>query len=127
MRPLLALLLSLFATAVLAATAAAADDRPVYRVVVFGDSYGAGEGAPGTPGSYDSDGTDGNPRAVWSGSDADRQFTGDDETGTLGARRCHRSPRATAPMAVKALIAAFPDIHFTFRSFACSGARIEKG
>ena len=68
MRPLLALLLSLFAIAVPAATAAAADDRPVYRVVVFGDSYGAGDGAPGTPGSYDSDGTDGNPRAVWSGS-----------------------------------------------------------
>jgi hypothetical protein len=110
-----------------AAATAAADDRPIYRVVVFGDSYAAGEGAPGTAGSYNSDGTNPDPRAVWSGNDGDREFTGDVETGTLGARRCHRSPRATAPMAVKALIAQFPDIHFTFRSFACSGASIDKG
>jgi hypothetical protein len=127
MRPLVLALLSLLATAVPAATATAADDRPIYRVVVFGDSYAAGEGAPGTNGMYNSDGTGGDPRAVWSGSNDDRDFTDDVETGTLGARRCHRSPRATAPMAVKALVAQFPAIDFTFRSFACSGASIDKG
>src|SRR3954468_9812037 len=106
MRPLVLVLvlLSLLAAAVPAATAAAADDRPIYRVVVFGDSYGSGEGAPGTAGSYNADGTNPDPRAVWSGNDTDRQFTGDVEPGTLGARRCHRSPRATAPMAVKTLV-----------------------
>ena len=109
------------------ATAAGADERPPYRVVAFGDSYAAGEGAPGTPGVYDADGTHPHPRAVWSGSDADTAFTGDAETGTRGARRCHRSPRATAPRAVKALITRFPDIDFTFRSFACSGAAIDVG
>jgi hypothetical protein len=95
-----------------------------------------GPGKPGFDGrrersvsarAYNADGTNPNPRAVWSGTDADRQFTGDGETGTLGARRCHRSPRATAPLAVKALIDQFPAIHFTFRSVACSGARIDKG
>src|SRR5215470_8369599 len=110
-----------------AAPAAGAADRPVYRVVVMGDSYAAGEGAPGTPGDYNADGTNPDPRAVWSGSNADRAFTGDVETGTLGARRCHRSPLATTPVAVQTLEDEFPQIDFTFRSFACSGASIDKG
>jgi hypothetical protein len=130
MRPLLLCALSLLAAAVMAQSAAGADDRPIYRVVVLGDSYAAGEGAPGTAGDYNADGTpldDPDRRAVWSGSSADRAFTGDVESGTLGARRCHRSPRATAPKAVKALIDQFPEINFTFRSFACSGASINRG
>jgi hypothetical protein len=132
MRPLLPCVLSLLAAAVLAPAALAADDRPVYRVVVFGDSYAAGEGAPGTPGQYPADGTppsDPDDGAVWKGSSADVAFTGDTSETNLftGARRCHRSPRATAPQAVQLLKARFPQISFTFRSFACSGARIEEG
>jgi len=126
MRSMILCVLALLATATFA-TAAGADQRPPCRVVAFGDSYAAGEGAPGTPGVYDADGTHPHPRAVWSGSDADTAFTGDAETGTRGARRCHRSPRATAPRAVKALITRFPDIDFTFRPFACSGAAIDVG
>ena len=59
--------------------------------------------------------------------DPDTDFTGDAETGVLGARRCHRSPRATAPRAVTTLATRFPDIDFTLRSFACSGAKIDVG
>ncbi len=122
-------LLTLLAIAAAApAAGAATDDRPIYRVVVLGDSYAAGEGAPGTPGQYNADGTNGDPRAVWSGSAADRAFTGDVESNlTLGARRCHRSPLATAPVAVQALQDEFPQIEFSFRSFACSGASINRG
>jgi hypothetical protein len=126
MRPIRLCVLAILAAATLA-PAAAAGQRPLYRVVAFGDSYAAGEGAPGTPGVYEADGTHAHPRAVWSGTDADTAFTGDAEIGTRGARRCHRSPRATAPRAVKALITRFPDIDFTFRSFACSGAAIDVG
>src|SRR5919197_3782942 len=131
MRPLLLCVLTVLAAAVPAASALAADDRPVYRVVVFGDSYAAGEGAPGTPGSYNADGTPKDPPhpAVWKGTPDDVALTGEaSETNLLtGARRCHRSPRAPVPQAVKLLSDRFPQIHFTFRSFACSGARIEEG
>jgi hypothetical protein len=126
MRSMKLCVLALLAAAALATTARA-DERALYRVVAFGDSYAAGEGAPGTPGVYDADGTDPHPRAVWSGTATDTGFTGDTETGVLGARRCHRSPRATAPRAVKALASRFPDIDFTLRSFACSGAKIDVG
>ncbi len=112
-----------------------------FQVVVFGDSYGSGEGAPATNGDYGADGgalrnqgvlgiiNEGsrplpNPAADWNGNDADQAFTGD---GPTAARRCHRSPRATAPRAVRLLAAEFPDVDFTFRSFACSGARIDEG
>ncbi len=131
MRALLLCVLTLLAAAVPAASALAADDRPIYRVVVFGDSYAAGEGAPGTPGDYNADGTPKNPPhpAVWKGTSDDVVLTGETSESNLltGARRCHRSPRATAPQAVKLLIDRFPQINFTFRSFACSGARIEEG
>ena len=112
-----------------------------FQVVVFGDSYGSGEGAPATNGDYGADGgalrnqgvlgiiNEGsrplpNPAADWNGNAADSEFTGD---GPTAARRCHRSPRATAPRAVRLLAAEFPDVDFTFRSFACSGARIDEG
>lgn len=112
-----------------------------FQVVVFGDSFGSGEGAPAVNGDYGSDGgslrnqgvlgiiNEGsrplpNPPADWAGSDADEAFTGDTPA---AARRCHRSPRATAPRAVRLLAAEFPDIDFSFRSFACSGARIDEG
>jgi hypothetical protein len=109
-----------------------------FQVVVFGDSYGSGEGAPAVVGNYGSDGADlrgqgisgregrafPSPGADWNGNSADQAFTGDDVT---DARRCHRSPKATAPRAVRLLAAEFPDIDFTFRSFACSGARIDEG
>jgi hypothetical protein len=112
-----------------------------FQVVVFGDSYGSGEGAPAANGDYGADGgalrNQGvlgiinedsrplpNPAADWNGNAADQAFTGDTAT---AARRCHRSPRATAPRAVRLLAAEFPDIDFTFRSFACSGARIDEG
>jgi hypothetical protein len=126
MRPIKLSVLALLAAAALAPAAAAAQ-HPVYRVVAFGDSYAAGEGAPGTNGTYDTDGSNPHPRAVWSGTSADTDLTGDVETGTLGARRCHRSPRATAAQAVKALAREFPDIDFAYRSFACSGAKIDVG
>ena len=118
---------ALLAGGAFAASAAADAPHPVYRVVAFGDSYAAGEGAPGTTGVYDSDGTNPHPRAAWSGTATDTGFTGDVETGVLGAQRCHRSPRATAARAVKALALEFPDIDFDFRSFACSGAKIDVG
>jgi hypothetical protein len=112
-----------------------------FQVVVFGDSYGSGEGAPAVNGDYGSDGgalrnqgvlgiinEDGRPfpapAADWNGSAADQEFTGD---GPLAARRCHRSPKATAPRAVRLLADEFPDVDFAFRSFACSGARIDEG
>jgi hypothetical protein len=78
-------------------------------------------------GDYGADGSDlesPDPAADWNGSSADQQFTGDSAS---AARRCHRSPLATAPRAVRLLQAQFPDIDFTFRSFACSGARIDRG
>jgi hypothetical protein len=112
-----------------------------FQVVVFGDSYGSGEGAPAVNGDYGADGgslrdqgvkgivNEGSrpfpdPPADWNGNAADEAFTGD---GPNAARRCHRSPKATAPRAVRLLAAEFPDIEFTFRSFACSGARIDEG
>ena len=111
----------------LALAAPAAAQEPVYRVFAFGDSYGSGEGAPGLTGLYGLDGTNPTRREVWSGTAADRAFTGDVEDGLTGARRCHRSPRATAAVAARRLQAEFPDIDVEFRSFACSGARIDVG
>ena len=127
------------ALALALAWAAPADAAKKFQVVVFGDSYGSGEGAPAVNGDYGADGgslrgqnvvlfgdTFGsrpfpNPAADWNGSSADEAFTGD----TAGeARRCHRSPRATSAHAVRLLAAEFPGVGFTFRSFACSGARI---
>src|SRR4051812_41166710 len=92
----------------LAAPAAAGAAPPVFRTVTFGDSYASGEGAPGIAGSYPTDGDPGaaNPAADWNGGSTDTAFTGD----TAGAaRRCHRSPRATSPQAVKKLAADFPE------------------
>ena len=128
---MLVLFLALVATA----------DAKKFQVVVFGDSYGSGEGAPAVNGDYGSDGgalrnqgvlnilnEDGrplpDPAADWNGNAADQEFTGD---GPSAARRCHRSPKATAPRAVRLLADEFPDVDFTFRSFACSGARIDEG
>ena len=110
----------------LAVPATAPAATPVFRTVTFGDSYASGEGAPGVAGSYPSDGDPGaaNPAADWNGTSADTAFTGDSSS---AARRCHRSPRATSPQAVKRLAGDFPEIAFSFRSFACSGARIDAG
>ncbi len=124
--------------AVLAGPVGVASAAKKFQVVVFGDSYGSGEGAPAVVGNYGSDGAAlrgqgipwergrafPNPGADWNGDAADQAFTGDSST---DARRCHRSPKATAPRAVRLLAAEFPDIDFTFRSFACSGARIDEG
>jgi hypothetical protein len=115
-------------------------DAKNFQVVVLGDSYGSGEGAPAVNGDYGSDGgrlrgqsagviNEGSrafpdPPADWNGNGADQTFTGD---GPTAARRCHRSPLATSPRAVRLLIDQFPDVDFTFRSFACSGARIDEG
>jgi hypothetical protein len=109
------------------AVAVAQVERPFYRVYALGDSFASGEGAPGTDGSYNQHGLEPDPRAVWSGTATDRAFTGDVETGLRGARRCHRSPRATAPKAAKLLRTRFPDVQVAFRSFACSGARLDFG
>ena len=117
--------LLLIAVAPQAATAAV--ERPKFRTLTLGDSFGAGEGAPAVPGDYGADGSDlgsPSPAADWNGSSADQEFTGDS---AAAARRCHRSPLATAPRAVRLLQQQFPDIEFTFRSFACSGARIDSG
>src|SRR5215213_6297244 len=133
----LALAASLVVMLALVATA----EAKKFQVVVFGDSYGSGEGAPAVNGDYGADGGSlrgqgvlgiinedsrpfPNPAADWNGSAADEDFTGD---GPLAARRCHRSPRATAPRAVRLLASEFPGISFSFRSFACSGARIDEG
>ncbi|HZI90567.1 MAG TPA: hypothetical protein VFD31_02930 [Thermoleophilaceae bacterium] len=126
---------------VLVVAPVATADAKKFQVVVFGDSYGSGEGAPAVNGDYGSDGgalrdqgvkgliNPGSrpfpdPAADWNGNAADQAFTGD---GSTAARRCHRSPKATAPRAVRLLADQFPDIDFTFRSFACSGARIDEG
>ena len=111
---------------VAAAPAVAAPGDTPYRVVAFGDSYGSGEGAPGTAGSYNENGAGGTV-ADWSGTSQFEAFTGDVETGTNGARRCHRSPKATAAAATKTLAAEFANLDISFRSFACSGARIDFG
>src|SRR4051794_24497655 len=106
--------------AALALPASAAADTPIFRTMTFGDSYASGEGAPAAPGSYGSDGANlgTSTRADWDGSSTDTAFTGDTAT---AARRCHRSPKATSPQAVQRLSLTFPEITFSFRSFACSG------
>jgi hypothetical protein len=114
--------------------APAAEGAKKFQVVVFGDSFASGEGAPAVDGDYGADGAKiGNlradrplatPQADWNGNADDVAFTGDPAD---KARRCHRSPKATAPVAVHLLEDRFPGIGFTFRSFACSGARIEEG
>src|SRR3954469_19080710 len=103
------------AVAVLLTIAVAPADAKKFQVVVFGDSYGSGEGAPAVNGDYGADGgslrdqgvkgivNEGSrpfpdPPADWNGSAADEAFTGD---GPNAARRCHRSPKATAPRAVR--------------------------
>ena len=115
-------------------TAPAAEAAKKFQVVVFGDSFASGEGAPAVDGDYGADGArignlradrpDATPYADWNGNATDKAFTGD---GSTAARQCHRSPKATAPVAVRLLEDRFPGIGFTFRSFACSGARIEEG
>ena len=50
MRSMKLCVLALLAVAALAPSAAAAQ-HPGYRVVAYGDSYAAGEGAPGTNGT----------------------------------------------------------------------------
>jgi len=125
-RALSAVVIAVVVTGWAAPTAIAQQLRPVYQVFAFGDSYASGEGAPGIPGNYDAGGDNGR-RAVWSGTGADLSFTGDVETGSEGAQRCHRSPRATAPLAVKLVEQDFPRVEFNFRSFACSGAKIDIG
>lgn len=122
------------AVAGLVAVAPAAEGAKRFQVVVFGDSFASGEGAPAVDGDYGADGSrignlrsdrpDATPYADWNGVEADRAFTGDSAS---VARRCHRSPKATAPVAVRLLETRFPGVDFTFRSFACSGARIEEG
>lgn len=124
----------LLAVAGLVAAAPVAEGAKRFQVVVFGDSFGSGEGAPAVDGDYGADGSrignlrsdrpDATPFADWNGDAADSAFTGDSAS---AARRCHRSPKATAPVAVHLLEDRFPGIDFTFRSFACSGARIEEG
>ena len=120
--------------AALAAAAPAAEGAKKFQVVAFGDSFASGEGAPAVDGDYGADGSrignlrserpDATPYADWDGSAADRAFTGDSAS---AARRCHRSPKATSPVAVRLLETRFPGVEFTFRSFACSGARVEEG
>ena len=115
-------------------TAPVAEGAKKFQVVVLGDSFASGEGAPAVDGDYGADGAkignlrgdrpDATPYADWNGNSTDQAFTGD---GPTAARRCHRSPKATAPLAVGLLEDRFPGIGFTFRSFACSGARIEEG
>lgn len=109
------------------AVAGAQDSRPLYRVYALGDSYASGEGAPGTPGSYDGGGDNPSPRAIWSGTPAQRTLYSDVEGGDMGAQRCHRSPRATAAVAVERLKLQLPRVDFRFRSFACSGAKVDIG
>lgn len=126
--------------ALLVVPVAPASAAKKFQVVVFGDSFGSGEGAPAVNGDYGptgarlghlrSDRDQPDPPADWGGSAADLAFTGDTRQGVRGrlsATRCHRSPKATAPRAVRQLEGEFPDIDFTFRSFACSGARIDEG
>jgi hypothetical protein len=129
-----ALLPTLAAVVLALAAAPVAHGAKTFQVVVLGDSFASGEGAPAVDGDYGADGAaignlrsdrpNANPLADWNGGSADIALTGD---GASDARRCHRSPKATAPLAVRRLQDRFPDIAFTFRSFACSGARIEEG
>jgi hypothetical protein len=130
----LSLLLACTATIAALVAAPAAHGAKQFQVVVFGDSFASGEGAPAVDGDYGPTGEDighlrsgrdqPHPHADWNGNSAQAAFTGDVAS---DARRCHRSPVATAPLAVGLLQRDFPDIGFTFRSFACSGARIEEG
>ncbi len=122
------------AAAGLVAAAPAAEGAKKFQVVAFGDSFASGEGAPAVDGDYGADGSrignlrsdrpDATPYADWNGNAADVAFTGDSAS---AARRCHRSPKATSPVAVRLLETRFPGVEFTFRSFACSGARVEEG
>ena len=130
----LSLLLACTAAIAALVAAPAADGAKRFQVVVFGDSFASGEGAPAVDGDYGPTGEDighlrsgrdqPHPHADWNGNSAQAAFTGDKAS---DARRCHGSPVATAPLAVGLLERDFPDIGFTFRSFACSGARIEEG
>src|SRR4051812_47300682 len=85
------------AALVFAVAPVATADARKFQVVVFGDSYGSGEGAPAVNGNYGSDGgalrnqgvlgiinENGrpfpNPAADWNGKGADAAFTGDGPT-----------------------------------------------
>lgn len=119
-------------TATLAAPAATANTPaaevtasalPEFVIAGFGDSYGSGEGAPHTAGSYVYSGLLnkwivelGKKPALWT------------PNGTAEDRRCHRSPNSGLNQAALLLAAAFQGkARITFRNFACSGGAIRSG
>lgn len=101
----------------------AAATLPEFVIAGFGDSYGSGEGAPHTAGTYryfqlvDKWLVDiGKSGAVWT------------PQGTVEDRRCHRSPNSGLNQAALLLKSAFRGkVNIDFRNFACSGGAIRSG
>lgn len=115
--------LMLVVAAPAAAQVSAPSQREPYSVMVIGDSYAAGEGAPQVDGTFDDNGD------LQSGGHRENWDTSDDGNPALHTEteRCHRSPNAPGGVASSYLAADFPDIEVLFRSVACSGASIIEG
>lgn len=101
----------------------AAATLPEFVIAGFGDSYGSGEGAPHTTGTYAYIAAKnkwlalaGKQPAVWT------------PNGSVEDRRCHRSPNSGLNQAAVLLEAAFRGkVNIVFRNFACSGGAIRSG
>lgn len=100
-------------------SAAQAAPRPKFTIVMLGDSYGSGEASPEVHGQYAAPDYLTGISETWTAQG--------DNTQRYQARRCHRSPRATAAVAADSLRARYPEIDIVFVSFACSGAKITSG
>lgn len=93
------------------------DERPEFVIVAIGDSFPSGEGSPERDGEYDNRG-----RLRAGGR---HEFWGlDDPAKPLENQRCHRSKRAGPAVAAERLQETFPELRITFKSFACSGAKL---
>jgi hypothetical protein len=100
-------------------SAAQAAPRPKFTIIMLGDSYGSGEASPEIHGQYAAPDYLTGTAETWTAQG--------DNTQRRQARRCHRSPRATAGVAADSLRARYPEIDIVFISFACSGAKITSG
>jgi hypothetical protein len=93
-----------------------------FQVVAFGDSFGAGEGAPFLPANETCPESEGPTAFGACGIGVD--WT-DQKSLEPDAQWCHRSPLAGTSRAMERVRAEFPDITFVFRSFACTGAVLD--
>jgi hypothetical protein len=92
-----------------------------FELFGLGDSYGAGEGAPETPGRFEDDGSlgRGGRRPVWNNSLTD-------SSAIREAEACHRSGVSGIEIAADLLAADYPGaLDMRLTPLACSGAQTE--